>query len=110
MRAGLAPPQQIIIKQWRHRLFHLLKTILQKCESLVEDVLCFVLGGGRTPVAQCLYQRAQRNIDRHTQQIMRDGAIYAFDVDAIDFLDSLIVEASIAGDVLAADYCESASV
>jgi hypothetical protein len=43
-------------------------------------------------------------------QIMSDGAIYAFDVDAIDFLDSLIVEASIEGDPLAADYCESASV
>ena len=36
-------------------------------------------------------------------QIMSDGAIYAFDVDAIAFLESLIVEASIAGDALAAD-------
>ena len=43
-------------------------------------------------------------------QIMSDGAMYAFDVDAIDFLDSLIVEASIEDDALAADYCESASL
>jgi len=35
---------------------------------------------------------------------MRDGAIYAFDKDAIDFLDSLIREASREVDVLAADY------
>jgi len=41
---------------------------------------------------------------------MRDGAIYAFDGDASDFLDALIVEASIAGDALPADYRESASV
>jgi hypothetical protein len=31
---------------------------------------------------------------------MSDGAIYAFDVDAIDLLDSLIVEASIEGHAL----------
>ena len=43
-------------------------------------------------------------------QIMRDGAIYAFDVAAIDFLDSLIGEASRAGDVLAADECASVAV
>ena len=43
-------------------------------------------------------------------QIMSDGAMYAFDVDAIDFLDSLIVGASIEGDAVATDYCESASI
>ena len=43
-------------------------------------------------------------------QIMRDGAIYAFDGDAIAFLDSLIGEASIATSASPADYCESASV
>jgi len=41
-------------------------------------------------------------------QIMRDGAIYAFDVDAIDFLDSLIGDASREGDTLVVDYDESA--
>jgi len=34
---------------------------------------------------------------------MRDGAIYAFDMDAIDVLDSLLGEASSAGDALVAD-------
>jgi len=43
-------------------------------------------------------------------QIMRDGTIYAFDGDAMDILDALIGEASIAGDALAAAYCERASV
>ena len=43
-------------------------------------------------------------------QIMRDGAIYAFDMDAIDVLDSLLGEASSAGDALVADYYERASV
>ena len=42
-------------------------------------------------------------------QIMRDGVIYAFDRDAIHFLDSLLGEASIESDALAADYCESVS-
>jgi hypothetical protein len=48
------------------------------------------------------FERHQAYLYSHIQ-IMRDGAIYAFDVDAIAFLDSLIGEASLAGDALAAD-------
>jgi hypothetical protein len=55
------------------------------------------------------FEGHQANICSHIQ-IMRDGVIYAFDVDAIHLLDSLIVEASIEDDALAVDYCESASL
>ena len=48
----LAPPQQIIIKQWCYRLFHASKAILQECETLIKARLCVWLGGDCTPVAQ----------------------------------------------------------
>jgi hypothetical protein len=43
-------------------------------------------------------------------QIMSDGAMYAFHMDASAFLGSLIVDASIVDDALAAEYNESVSV